>query len=237
VRLFKKARASIVRWSPGSVVVVADDVEWRASAVLVALPLPVLKAGAEGDGVSLSPEPKEVRRGLDALEMGDALRVVFRVRELPGAWSTLRPGSFVHGVDGEFPTFWLGPNAHETQITAWCGGPRATRLGALEPHSIVREATRSLAVAFDLPLEATTDLLLGAHVHAFGEDPFSRGAYPYALVGKDARGAFDPVEGTLFFAGDYTVPEELGTVGVAVRSGASAAREIQGALGSPSKRR
>jgi len=49
-------------------------------------------------------------------------------------------------------------------------------------------------------------------------------------VGGDARGAFDPVSSTLFFAGDYTVPEELGTVGIAVKSGVFAARAIIEAL-------
>jgi hypothetical protein len=63
-------------------------------------------------------------------------------------------------------------------------------------------------------------------VHSFGSDPFSLGAYPYALAGRDASGAFDPVDRTLFFAGDYTVPEELGTVGIAVKSGVSVGREI-----------
>jgi hypothetical protein len=72
--------------------------------------------------------------------------------------------------------------------------------------------------------------MLGAHVHSFGADPFSRGAYPYALVGGNASGAFDPVERTLFFAGDYTVPEELGTVGIAVKSGVAAARAVASCL-------
>ncbi len=174
----------------------------------------------------LEPEPEAVRRGLDSVEMGQALRVVFRLRGPFGLSESLPRGSFVHGVAGEFPTFWLGGTPRELQITAWCGGPRAARLGELDAPSIVQAATRSLAAAFDVPVEAAVAQVLGAHVHSFGADPFSRGAYPYALAGKNAFGAFDSVEGTLFFAGDYTVPEELGTVGIAVQSGVAAAREI-----------
>jgi len=229
-RLLLKARVSVVRWAPGSVVAVADDVDFRARAALVALPLSVLKAGAEGDGVSLEPEPEAVRRGLDALEMGQALRVVLRLRGRVGLSQELAPGSFVHGIDAEFPTLWLGPNEHETQVTTWCGGPRAMRLGELDAHSIVAAATRSVAMGLDVSVEALGEQLLDTHVHSFGSDPFSRGAYPYALVGGDARGAFDPVSSTLFFAGDYTVPEELGTVGIAVKSGVFAARAIIEAL-------
>lgn len=225
-RILPKARASAVRWEPGAVTMVVDGVDFRAKAAVIALPLSVLKAGAAGQGVSLEPEPPEVRRGLDALEMGQALRVVLRLREPVGLARELSPASFVHGIDADFPTLWLGPNEREAQITTWCGGPRATRLTELDAPSIVAAAIRSVAVGLDVSPAELRDSLLGAHVHPFGTDPFSCGAYPYALAGKDAAGAFSPVAGTLFFAGDYTDPEELGTVGVAVKSGVRAAHAL-----------
>jgi monoamine oxidase len=225
-RLLCKARVSVVRWEPGAVTAVADGVEFRARAALVALPLSVLKAGAAGDGVSLEPEPRAVRVGLDALEMGQALRVVLRLRGPMGLSHELAPGSFVHGIDAEFPTLWLGPNPSEAQVSLWCGGPRAMRLGELDAPAIISAAARSAAAGLDVTLGMLGDKLVGSHVHSFGSDPYSRGAYPYALVGGDAAGAFDPVSDTLFFAGDYTVPEELGTVGIAVQSGVVAARRI-----------
>ena len=228
-KLVLKARVSVLRWEPGAVVAVADDVEFRAKAAVVALPLSALKARAP-DGVNFAPEPDAVRRGLDALEMGQALRVVLRFGKKIGLVETLRPGSFVHGVEAEFPTFWLGPAAREVQITLWCGGPRAIRLGELDAHSIVAAAMRSAAVGLDASLPLLEGALLGAHVHSFGADPFSRGAYPYALKGGDASRAFEPVSNTLFFAGDYTVAEELGTVGIAVKSGVRAAQAVLGAL-------
>jgi monoamine oxidase len=236
-RLLCKARVNVVRWEPGAVVAVADDVEFRAKAALVALPLSALKVGASGDGVSLEPEPEAVRRGLDALEMGQAQRVVLRLRRPIGLCEGLVPGSFVHDIDAEFPTLWLGPNPRETQVTVWCGGPRAMRLAELDASAIVLAAVRSVAVGLDVTVGMLGDELLGSHVHSFGSDPFSRGAYPYALVGGDASGAFDSVAKTLFFAGDYTVPEELGTVGIAVKSGVCAAREIIEALRPPLRAR
>jgi phytoene dehydrogenase-like protein len=228
-KLVFKARASVVRWEPGAVVAVADDVEFRAKAAVVALPLSVLKVRAP-EGVDFAPDPEAVRRGLDALEMGQALRVVLRFAKKIGLAETLLPGSFVHGIEAEFPTFWLGPVTREVQITMWCGGPRAIRLGELDAHSIVAAAVRSAAVGLDASLPLLESALLGAHVHPFGSDPFSRGAYPYALKGGDASRAFEPVSNTLFFAGDYTVAEELGTVGIAVKSGVRAAHAVFGAL-------
>jgi hypothetical protein len=171
-----------------------------------------------------------VRRGLDALEMGQALRVVVRLGSPIGLAASLPPGAFVHGIDAEFPTLWLGPNEAETQVVAWCGGPRAMRLGELDAHAIVEAATRSVAVGLDVSRDVLEDALVGTHVHSFGSDPFTCGAYPYALTGGDASRAFEPVENTLFFAGDYTSADELGTVGVAVRSGVLAARGVLAAL-------
>jgi len=136
----------------------------------------------------------------------------------------------VHGIDAEFPTLWLGPNPRETQVTVWCGGPRAMRLGELDAPAIVAAAKHSVAVGLDVSPAALESALLGAHVHSFGSDPFSRGAYPYALAGGDASHAFEPVSNTLFFAGDYTVAEELGTVGIAVKSGVRAAHAIVAAI-------
>ncbi len=230
-RVVLKTRVNALRWEPSSVVALADGNEWRAKVALVALPLSVLKAGTAGGGVSVDPEPAAVRRGLDALEMGQALRVVLRIKRPIGLLETLPSGAFLHGIDGEFPTLWLGPNRHEAQVTTWCGGPRAMRLGERDARSIALAALRSVALGLDVSTEQLEENLLGAHVHSFGSDPFSLGAYPYALVGGDASGAFDPVQSTLFFAGDYTVPEELGTVGIAVKSGVSAAREILDVFG------
>ncbi|HEX6275612.1 MAG TPA: FAD-dependent oxidoreductase [Polyangiaceae bacterium] len=228
-RILLKARASTLRWEPGTVCAVADEVDFRAKAAVVALPLSVVKAGAP-EGVVLEPEPERVRRGLDALEMGHALRVVLRLRSRIGLAETLPAGAFVHGIDAEFPTLWFGPNLREPQVTSWCGGPRAGRLDELDAPSIVAAAVHSAAVGLDVSVAALGAALLGAHVHSFGSDPFSRGAYPYALVGGDASRAFEPVADTVFFAGDYTIAEELGTVGSAVRSGVAAAHGVIAAL-------
>jgi monoamine oxidase len=228
-RLVLKARASTLRWEPGAVVAQADGVDFRARAAVIALPLSALKT-RDSNGVVLVPEPERVRRGLDALEMGQALRVVVRLESRLGLAASLAPGTFLHGIDAEFPTLWLGPNDAEPQVTVWCGGPRAARLDELDAHSIVAAATRSVAVGLDVSQDALERALLGTHVHSFGADPFSCGAYPYALHGVDASRAFEPVESTLFFAGDYTIAEELGTVGIAVRSGVLAAQAVMATL-------
>ena len=59
-------------------------------------------------------------------------------------------------------------------------------------------------------------------------DPYARGGYSYVRVGgTGARQRLaEPIEGTLFFAGEATDVEEAGTVAGALRSGQRAAREV-----------
>jgi monoamine oxidase len=75
-------------------------------------------------------------------------------------------------------------------------------------------------------------------VHDWTHDPFSRGAYSYVALGGvagsgGARIALgEPVDDTLFFAGEATSSDNQGgTVNGALESGERAAREAAAALG------
>ncbi|MBV8877201.1 MAG: FAD-dependent oxidoreductase, partial [Gammaproteobacteria bacterium] len=71
------------------------------------------------------------------------------------------------------------------------------------------------------------------YYHDWQQDPYSRGAYSYVTVGaQTARAALaEPLEDTLFFAGEATDEEEGGTVAGALQSGQRAARQILAAAG------
>ena len=64
--------------------------------------------------------------------------------------------------------------------------------------------------------------------HDWHADPFARGAYSYIGVGgvRAPRALGRPVDGTLFFAGEATNGEQIGTVAGALASGRRAAREV-----------
>ena len=94
-------------------------------------------------------------------------------------------------------------------------------------------ALRALAKIFDCPLASLRSLLVDQHRHDWGADPFARGAYSFSQAGaEDAPERLaEPVEETLFFAGEATAgAEELGTVGGALSSGVRAAEEISATL-------
>jgi monoamine oxidase len=77
-------------------------------------------------------------------------------------------------------------------------------------------------------------LVTGFWMHDWVDDPFSRGAYSYPLVGGSdaAKILARPIQGTLFFAGEAMDSEmRSGTVHGAIGSGRRAARGVLRALG------
>ncbi len=65
-------------------------------------------------------------------------------------------------------------------------------------------------------------------VSAWGADPFARGSYSYAQVGKaDARAALaQPVDGRLFFAGEACSARDFSTAHGAYATGVAAAEAV-----------
>jgi len=109
-------------------------------------------------------------------------------------------------------------------LTAWAGGPKAQRLTGSSPRRLLDAALASVESIFGRGARA---MLQAACVKDWMQDPYSRGAYSYVLVG--GMGAREqlaaPLDGAVFFAGEATESEEPGTVAGALRSGVRAARE------------
>lgn len=239
-----------IRWERGRVEVTArsrlgtelEPVEARAA--VVTLPLGVLAAAPEAEGaVRFTPEPPGKREAMALLEMGHVVKVVLRFREpfwdLPGGVGgaelpAMPRLSFLFADDGVVTTWWTRYPLVAPTLTAWVGGPRAAALVSQGDTAIVAAAVEALARALGVgrgPLEARLE---GWHFENWSADPYSRGAYSFVRVGgiEAPRRLGEPVEGTLFFAGEATDPAgHTGTVHAALASGRRAAGEVATALG------
>ncbi len=119
-------------------------------------------------------------------------------------------------------------------LTAWAGGPKAESLLKLITADGDASALRDLSLAtlakiFSRPLPDVRRMLSSWHMHDWQSDAYARGAYSYVPVGAlDAPGKMrNPVEDTLYFAGEHTdVAGHWGTVHAALASGADAAARI-----------
>ena len=134
--------------------------------------------------------------------------------------------SFLHVRDAAFPTWWSTLPIHAPILTAWAGGPAAERLAG---QDLVERAVESLAGAFGMGSQEMQDLVVRGYAHNWSADPLSQGAYSYLPAGAlDAPKVLsEPVEKTLFFAGEATEYDgHYGTVHGAIATGERAAEQI-----------
>ena len=238
-----------IAWERGRVRVHAVDSAGRertfdAPACVVTLPVGVLGAepGAAG-AVAFEPEPPGMREALAGIGAGAVTRVTLQFRrrfwEERAAVPSLDPDvdplqlSFVHAPEQAVPVWWTVRALRAPLLVAWVGGPRGRALAALDRVDQASTCVASLATVLGRDPSEIAAELVATHTHDWVDDPFSRGAYSYARVdGADAGTRLaEPVDGTLFFAGEATAAGgNTGTVHGALESGRRAAGEVLTAL-------
>ena len=230
VQLHLQSVVEEIAWERGRVLIRArrygELAEYQARKAIVTLPIGVLRSGV----VRFTPElPQQKRDAISRIAMGPVLKVALRFDE--PFWTQLRGGAlqdaaFFFGGTTAFPTFWTTYPALSPLVMGWAGGPKSAQLAGSNEEQIVARALADFAHVLELDVAAVRDRLESAYVHDWQRDPYAMGAYSYVLVGGlGARAALaEPVEETLYFAGEATAPqEEAGTVAGALASGISAA--------------
>jgi monoamine oxidase len=236
-RLLRSTVVRRIAWRRGAVRVATSRGEIRARRVLVTVPIGVLRAPAGSRGaIAFDPDPPALRRAVAGLAMGDVVRLVLRFREPFWREAPLlkRAGrgdaNFFHLPGAAFPTWWTCAPVEAPVVTAWSGGTAAAALLRLPKPRIVRRALDTFADALGVPRSRVARQVLDWDLHDWTGDPYTRGAYSYALVGGALAGKrlMRPVEDTLFFAGEAIGEGDSGTVPAAIASGRRAARQILG---------
>jgi len=214
-----------VQWKHGTVLVRGSasgrPFAFRARHAIVTLPLGVLQSNA----VRFSPSLTMKGPALGKLASGPVIRVAMRFHS--PFWQARAPEvAFFHVPEAPFPTFWTPLPMRAPLLTAWAGGPKAARLSGSSRDKLVAAALRSVAMVF--PEEKPRQQLGSVFAQDWQAEPYSRGGYSYVRVGgAGARERLaEPIEDTLYFAGEATDAEEAGTVAGALRSGQRAARQI-----------
>lgn len=208
--------ATALEWKHGEVRVRTSNAaltEFVARRAVVALPLGCLQAGA----ISISPAPETAMKAIAQLAMGSATRItlVFRDRFWEGAAENL---NFLFAASEPVPVWWSSFPDRSATLTGWIGGPRAAEGPAGEALRDSAMATLSTIFGRD----DLDSLLLGWHTHDWQREALSKGAYSYAPVGgvQASEVLAQPVEDTLYFAGEHTdTTGHWGTVHAALRSG------------------
>jgi len=220
-----------LRWAPRRVVLAGRTAagkpfELHAARAVVTLPLGVLKAGS----VSFDPPPARILSHAQRLQMGAVLRLTltFRSRFWPEATSFLF-------TQGTLPATWWTPYPDTSpMITGWLGGADVTKFDRqrgqrASADALLEAALDTLAQTFRIETREVAGCLVSSHLHDWQADPFALGAYSYVPAGSADASLHlsNPVEGTLFFAGEHTdTSGHWGTVHAALRSGLRAAEQL-----------
>jgi monoamine oxidase len=206
-----------------------------AKMVIVTLPLAVLKAGV----VKFDPPLPAKQRAMAKLETGQIFKIILRFREAfwesPEFLQERRHHNrsdgaslnFLHAPGGEVPTWWTAAPVRAPILTGWVGSVTAEALLSEEPQTRLERSLVALSEILAVPRRELEAQLDSWSSHDWRADPFARGAYSYIGVGGIGapRTLGRPVNGTLFFAGEATNGEQIGTVAGALASGRRAARE------------
>jgi monoamine oxidase len=207
--------------------------------VIITLPLGVLqqKHGREG-AVRFVPElPAEKRSAFDHLVMGPALKIILVFRER--FWEGLGRGrsknkidfsemAFMHYTEVPFSTWWTQLPVRAPVLVGWVGGPTAEVCAEDGDASVLENAISSLAEMLNVKVKEVREELESWFVHDWQADPFSRGAYSYLPVDglKAQQALIEPVDSTLFFAGEATAVGHVGTVHGAVVSAKRVVKKV-----------
>ncbi|HET7583842.1 MAG TPA: NAD(P)/FAD-dependent oxidoreductase [Gemmatimonadaceae bacterium] len=217
--------------------------ELHADAAIITVPLGVLHAGDGEEGaIAFDPPPVSALRAARGLAMGSAVRIVFALRERfwetrPLAWpADADPAmlAFLQCADADVPVWWTTFPVRAAMLVGWVGGPAAAAMAGEPLERVAARALRGLARAVGMSYDQLRTMVMGRWMHDWEHDPFTRGAYSYPVVGgADAAAQLaEPVEETLFFAGEATARAgRNGTVDGAIASGERAAAQVRAVLG------
>ena len=238
-----------VAWEPGRV-----EVHHRASgsstsgtridarAVIIGIPLAVFQQTSGESAISFAPDVTDARRAASQLAMGTVVRVAMAFSEPFWASRTVRRSSgprslaelsFLHSADADIPVWWTTAPVRSPVLVGWAGGPKATRLRASVTSNgdIEDRAVRAIARQFGLSRAKIASLVERCWYHDWSGDPYTLGAYSFALVGGSRAAARlgRPIDNTLFFVGEAADTEgRTGTVHGAIGTGYRAAKALLG---------
>jgi monoamine oxidase len=209
-----------------------------ARAAIITVPLGVLQRTGGESAIVFKPDVEDSRRAASQLAMGTVARMPLLFREPFWEARTMRRKtggrslaelSFLFSSDEDVPVWWTAAPVRASVLVGWTGGPKAARLVSRGADEVEARAVSALARLFGMRRRRLQSLVESCWYHDWEHDPYSRGAYSFALVGGStaAKRLARPVANTLFFAGEAADTEgRTGTVHGAIGTGYRAAASV-----------
>ncbi|MEL1245751.1 NAD(P)/FAD-dependent oxidoreductase [Flavobacterium sp. DGU11] len=220
-----------VSWKSNAVhVTTTDGKQYEADKIIIALPLGVLQAPESAKGaLAFNPPIKEHMKAIHDMGFGSVIKILLEFDEV--FWEKEAVGADLSNMgflfsDETVPTYWTQSPVRSRLLTGWLGGPPAYAQKGTSDEAVLQMAMTSLSNIFQTGQEILQDRLVAWHVANWTAESYTRGSYAYDKVeSPQARKVLlQPVDGTLYFTGEYLYDgPAMGTVEAALTSGKNAA--------------
>ena len=227
-----------VHWKAGSVEVFTETgMTFAASRLLVTVPLSILQLQPPIKGaIVFQPALPEKWDAVQVMGMGSVIKILLQFKTLVWTDDHVKQSTGADLSDAAWifssepvPTWWTQLPEQSTVLTGWIAGPKAAALGNTTDDELLQQSLQSLSTILSLPVAVLQEQLTASYIINWQADPFARGAYAYNTIqtGEARKKVLQPVEDTLFFAGEALYDgREMGTVEGALSSGKKVAEEM-----------
>ncbi|GAA3967524.1 flavin monoamine oxidase family protein [Mucilaginibacter dorajii] len=224
------AIAKQIEWQQAKVKITTDtDAVYKATQLLIALPLGVLQADASKiASLSFKPEIPELSKATAAMGFGAVIKVLLEFNEAFWINEQTRDMGYLFS-EQEIPTWWTQHPEYANVLTGWLGGPDAAAKIHTSNNEVLAQSLNSLANIFNYDIDKLTEKLLSWQIVNWTAYEFTLGSYAYDTIAADrARKIIcQPIQDTIFFAGEYLYEgTAMGTVEAALTTGLRMAERV-----------
>ncbi|MFO7446974.1 MAG: NAD(P)/FAD-dependent oxidoreductase [Ignavibacteriaceae bacterium] len=227
-QIFLSSIVKDIFWKEGRVEVrCANGEHYTSRKLLLTVSLGVLKCDDNREAyIRFIPELPGKRSAIKSMEFGTVIKIFMEFRE--AFWENKKynvrqmPGlDFLISDTPPITAWWTQLPDKTPLITGWMAGPNAEKIQSLDDDAIFEKTISLLADLFKTDKSFITGQLKAQKVVNWYTDPYSCGAYAYVSTqsSKARKILAEPVENTLFFAGEALYDgSAIGTVEAALAS-------------------
>jgi monoamine oxidase len=196
--------------------------------LIITLPLSAFNQKISGpESIFFFPPLGEKQDAFRQIGFGTVVKIVMIWES--SFWEQAVPEAQFIFSDHFIPTWWTQCPMDLPMLTGWLGGSKAARFADQGDEFFLEKAIESLAGIFTRSAETIKKELKHVRIFNWKNEPWSRGAYSYALAGyNNAKSVCrKSIESRMYFAGEaYYEGPYPGTVEAAVVNGRETARQL-----------
>ena len=193
-----------IEWSKNDVkIILSSGKSFTGNKALITIPAGVWQDGVANKGfIHFKPAITQKIDLFRHIGFGSVIKL-FLVFKFP-FWISQYENAAFFFTPNSIPTWWTQEPKKNNLLTGWLGGIEAKKWNKKSDDEILHAAIDSLASSFNQGITNLKEILISSKIINWENEIFTKGGYSFsALDTSNARMQLcDPIENTLFFAGE-----------------------------------